>query len=83
MSKETEQFYCNYEFSDQKVNDNGGLTEDRIIELLEAFHKEKSKDIKELIEFLNSEVEGKIYTRELLPSFLAGLKIHLAIINQE
>jgi len=39
------------------------------------------EDIRLLLEFLNSEVEGKTYTKELSPSFLAGLKIHLAIIN--
>ena len=40
---EAEQFYVNYEFSDEKVNDNGELTESRIIELLNAFHEYKLK----------------------------------------
>ena len=38
----TEQFYVNYEFSDEKVNGNGELTEDRIIELLDAFYEHKT-----------------------------------------
>tara|TARA_R110000850_G_scaffold240107_1_gene364784 strand:- start:672 stop:914 length:243 start_codon:yes stop_codon:yes gene_type:complete len=40
----TEQFYANYEFSDEKVNDSGELTEDRVIEMLEAFYEYKVKE---------------------------------------
>ncbi|MDD7912951.1 hypothetical protein [Polaribacter ponticola] len=40
----TEQFYVNYEFSDEKVNDIGELTEDRVIELLNAFYEFKIKE---------------------------------------
>ena len=40
----TEQFYVNYEFSDERVNDNGELTEDRVIEMLDAFYKHKTKE---------------------------------------
>lgn len=32
-----EQFYINFEFSDQKVNDDGDLTFDRVVELLEEW----------------------------------------------
>ena len=44
MKTTAEQFYVNYEFTDEKVNDNGELTEGRIIELLEAYHKAKLKE---------------------------------------
>tara|TARA_R110002153_G_scaffold6394_4_gene29113 strand:+ start:89 stop:328 length:240 start_codon:yes stop_codon:yes gene_type:complete len=40
----TEQFYVNYEFSDEKVNDSGELTENRVIEMLDAFHEHKVKE---------------------------------------
>ena len=40
----TEQFYVNYEFTDEKVNDNMELTEDRIIEMLDAFYEFKIKE---------------------------------------
>ena len=40
----TEQFYANYEFSDEKVNDNMELTCFRIIEMLEAFYEYKTKE---------------------------------------
>jgi len=39
-----EQFYINYEFSDEKVNDSGELTEDRVIEMLNAFYEYKTKE---------------------------------------
>jgi hypothetical protein len=39
----TEQFYANYEFSDEKVNDNMELTDFRIIEMLDAFYEFKAK----------------------------------------
>ena len=43
----TEQFYANYEFTDEKVNDNMELTEDRVIEMLDAFYEYKTKQIRE------------------------------------
>ena len=43
MSMTAEQFYVDYQFSDEKINDSGELTEDRIIELLNAFYEYKVK----------------------------------------
>jgi hypothetical protein len=40
----TEQFYANYEFSDEKVNDNMELTDFRVIEMLNAFYDFKVKE---------------------------------------
>jgi len=45
MSKEAELFYVNYEFSDEKVNDNGELTEDRVVELLDAYYNYRLKTL--------------------------------------
>ena len=38
-----EQFYANYEFADEKGNDSADITEDMIIEMLNAFHEYKTK----------------------------------------
>ena len=43
MCMTAEQFYVNYQFSDEKINDSGELTEDRIIELLDALSEYKVK----------------------------------------
>ena len=37
--------------------------------------------IKQLLDFLKREIRGNIYTNELSPSFLAGLKIHLGCVE--
>ena len=39
--EDAEKFYINYTFSDEKVDDNGELTYDRVIELLNAFYTYK------------------------------------------
>lgn len=57
----TEQFYANYEFSDEKVNDNGELTEDRVIEMLDAFYDYKIKEEnKMVINIFPCEKQGSI-----------------------
>jgi hypothetical protein len=53
----TEQFYANYEFSDEKVNDNMELTDFRIIEMLDSFYKFKIKEVTKRIKFLEKDYE--------------------------
>jgi hypothetical protein len=61
----TEQFYANYEFTDEKENDNGELTEDRVIEMLDAFYdykiNNKSKDLLTLADSLKESKSNYIY----------------------
>jgi hypothetical protein len=41
MSKQAEIFYCNYEFEDTPVNGVEQMTEDQLIELMEAYHQSR------------------------------------------
>ena len=62
----TEQFYVNYEFSDEKVNDSMELTEDRVIELLDAFYEFKTKDSIKEFEYANGFKKFKMFIKAFI-----------------